>query len=98
MYLYGGLIASRISNDTQAEISKRLDSLELRKVFNKGLKIYASAVVMRIPASDGDFEEPTYWANYGRLIYQFSFYTDKYRKTGDPSDYEKSQDYKQQIP
>jgi hypothetical protein len=55
MYLYGGLIASRISNDSETEIKLRIDRLEQLKRDNPKLKIYASAVVMRIPAYDNDF-------------------------------------------
>lgn len=65
---------------------------------NPALKIYASAVVMRIPAYDNDFEEPTYWASYGRLLYLYSFFTDKYNKTKDLSDLDKSNAYKSQVP
>lgn len=33
---------------------------------------------MRIPAYNGDFEEPWYWANYGYNLYCYSFFQDKY--------------------
>ena len=41
---------------------------------------------MRIPALSFDFEEPTYWAVYGSLIYKYSYYLDKYNKLHDPND------------
>ena len=62
MYLYGGLIASRISNDTTEEILERWK--KLKKVQKP--KMLASSVVMRIPAYNGDEEEPWYWEFYGR--------------------------------
>lgn len=65
MYLYGGLIASRISNDSESVIKERINRLESIRLTNPYLKIYASAVVMRIPAYDNDFEEPAYWATFG---------------------------------
>ena len=34
---------------------------------------------MRIPGYNGDMEEPWYWENYGRDIYEYSYYTDKDR-------------------
>ena len=40
-------------------------------------KLYMSSVVMRIPGYNGDMEEPWYWENFGRDIYEFSYYTDK---------------------
>lgn len=98
MLLYGGLIASRISNFSQADIMMRVDQVQSFKNEHPTSKIYASAVVMRIPAYDNDFEEPSYWANYGRLLYLYSYFTDKYNKTGDASDLDKSNAYKNQIP
>ena len=53
--LYGSLIASRISNETLETIKGRIQRLLNIKLSNPSLKIYASAVVMRIPEYDGDF-------------------------------------------
>ena len=53
---------------------------------------------MRIPAYDGDFEQPAYYAQYGRLLYLYSYFSDKYNKTGQLSDYDKMNLYKRQIP
>ena len=41
---------------------------------------------MRIPNFDTDFEEPSYWVNYGKTIYNYSYFTHKYNKTGDEKD------------
>lgn len=76
----------------------RLDQLQQFKSQHPKCKLYGSGVVMRIPAYDIDFQEPSYWANYGRLLYLYSYFTDKYNKTGDPSDSDKSKAYKNQIP
>jgi hypothetical protein len=83
MILYGGLINSRISNDTQAEILGRLARLDslLRRVAPNALTLYTS-VVMRIPSYNGDFEEPWYWANFGRDLFEFSYYDDQAKRTG----------------
>ena len=83
MLLYGGLIQSRISNDTTDEVLARWEKLKLLKNQNENLKIFASNVVMRIPSYDGDFEEPWYWAYYGEWIFKYSFYEDKFQQTGD---------------
>ena len=71
MYLYGGLIASRTSNDSTEVIRERWH--HLKKV--QKLTLLASSVVMRIPAYNGDEEEPWYWAFYGRDLFEYSFYT-----------------------
>ena len=47
MYLYGGLIASRISNDTTIVIEKRLEKLILYRSMYPNLDIYVSNVVFR---------------------------------------------------
>ena len=77
MYLYGGLIASRTSNDTTEVIRQRWH--RLRKIPN--LTLLASSVVMRIPAYNGDEEEPWYWAFYGRDLFEYSYYTGTSSKT-----------------
>lgn len=56
MILYGGLINSRISNDTTEVIQQRLKHVISYKEQNPQMSIYLSTVVMRIPAYNGDFE------------------------------------------
>jgi len=98
MFLYGGLISSRCSNETTSTIRSRLEMLAAFPTTNRGLKLYVSNVVMRIPSYNGDFEEPWYWANYGKDIYSYSYYTDKYNKLNNPADKSEADRYKQQIP
>lgn len=80
MFLYGGLIASRISNDTLADVESRLQKLFSYSQKYPSLEIFISSVVMRIPSYDGDFEEPWYWANYGDELFTYSFHLDKYNQ------------------
>ncbi len=97
--LYGGLINSRLSNTSLDELNSRLNTLvELKREFGSKLRIYLSSVIMRIPAYNGDFEEPDYWATYGRLIYLWSFYTDRYAVLHNPSDEEQIHILEKQIP
>ena len=97
--LYGGLINSRVSNTSLDELNARLDALvELKRAWGDTLHIYLSSVIMRIPAYDGDFEEPTYWAHYGRLIYLWSFHTDRYNVLHEPADEEQARQLQAQIP
>mmetsp|Transcript_26345 Transcript_26345/g.44472 ORF Transcript_26345/g.44472 Transcript_26345/m.44472 type:complete len:554 (-) Transcript_26345:389-2050(-) len=86
MYLYGGLIASRISNDTSSVIEHRAQKLLQYSEDYPYLEMYVSNVVMRIPSYNGDFEEPWYWDDYGYDLYTFSFYSDKYNQLNDPQD------------
>jgi hypothetical protein len=57
MALYGGLINSRVSNDTLPAIMDRLDRLSTLLISAR-IPIFITTVVMRIPSYDGDFEEP----------------------------------------
>jgi hypothetical protein len=41
---------------------------------------------MRIPSYNSDFEEPWYWATYGRSLYEYSFHTSRYRALHNESD------------
>ncbi|CAF0931213.1 unnamed protein product [Rotaria sp. Silwood1] len=97
--IYGGLINSRISNTSLDELNSRLTILVgFKREFGSKLQIYLSSVIMRIPAYNGDFEEPNYWATYGRLIYLWSFYTDRYAVLHNPADEEQVQILEKQIP
>ena len=98
-FLYGGLINSRLSNTTLDDLYQRLDTLiGLKRTYDQQIKLYLSAVIMRIPAYNGDFEEPDYWAMYGRLIYLWSFYTDRYSILHNPDDELQIQALEKQIP
>ena len=57
MALYGGLINSRVSNDTLPVIMDRLNRLSNLLIASR-IPIFITTVVMRIPSYDGDFEEP----------------------------------------
>ncbi|CAF0852241.1 unnamed protein product [Rotaria sordida] len=97
--IYGGLINSRISNTSLDELNSRLNKLvEFKREFGSKLQIYLSSVIMRIPAYNEDFEEPEYWAIYGRLIYLWSFYTDRYAVLHNPADEEQVHILEKQIP
>eukprot|EP01100_Stratorugosa_tubuloviscum_P013731 TRINITY_DN703_c0_g1_i3.p1 TRINITY_DN703_c0_g1~~TRINITY_DN703_c0_g1_i3.p1 ORF type:complete len:470 (-),score=162.84 TRINITY_DN703_c0_g1_i3:61-1419(-) len=98
MYLYGGLISSRESNDTFLLIEKRLDKLSSLKLKYPQIKFYLSTVVMRIPSYNSDFEEPWYWAYYGVNLYNYSFYTHKYWVLGNPDDYKTAQTWVAPVP
>ena len=79
MLLYGGLLQSRISNDTTDQLTSRFDRMvQAWKDSGMKAKMYASNVITRIPNENGDVDEPWYSARYGQDIFTYSFYTDKY--------------------
>ena len=87
MLLYGGLIASRTSNDSTTVVMERMERLlQYTKVY-PNVQMFISNVVMRIPSYDGDFEEPWYWADYGEDLFTYSFYLDKFQQMNNTDDY-----------
>jgi hypothetical protein len=97
--LYGGLINSRLSNTSSDELNSRLKQLvDLKRQFGSKIQIYLTSVIMRIPAYNEDFEEPDYWGIYGRLIYLWSFYTDRYNVLHNPADEEQVHNLEKEIP
>ena len=96
MVLYGGLIASRSSNDTAAVVSARLERLS--EMGRRGLEIHLSTVVMRIPSYNGDFEEPWYWENFGRALYEYSFHKGRYDVLHEQEDARAFKNISQHIP
>ena len=96
--IYGGLIASRTGNETQETIMERLDWLVNLKQQYKRMRFYCSTTVMRIPAYNGDFEEPWYWENYGKDLFEYSFYSSRYLHLKNQSDLIQANYYKSLVP
>ena len=96
MVLYGGLIASRISNETTTTILNRLERFQrISKTFQH---VYVSSVVMRIPSYNGDFEEPWYWQSFGKDLYDYSFYKGKFDATGNETCRQEFEKLSESIP
>ncbi len=98
MLVYGGLIASRISDDSLETAAKRLRILEAIKRENPKMRLFVSSTVTRIPAASSSEEEPDYYKQYGREIFQFSFYTHRFEVLKNLSDKIAADDFKKQIP
>jgi PAS domain-containing protein len=86
MFLYGGLIASRISGDSFEDVQERLKILEKIHSDNPQLQLFVSSTVMRMPAYPSAEEEPEYYAQYGREIFLFSFHSHRYEELQDAKD------------
>lgn len=69
MLVYGGLIASRTTDDTTAQCLTRLERL---RTLPRPRTVYAFNVITRIPDADDSVEEPDYWARYGRRLHRYS--------------------------
>jgi len=73
---YGGLVASRRCNDTFEEIKERIEKFK-DLVSEKAKKILAFSSVMRISNNNINEEEKEYWAQWGKRIFDWSYYFHK---------------------
>lgn len=75
---HGGLVPSRISQDSAALAAGRLDALRTAKASNPGLQILGSAVISRVANDNHAAEEPDYWADHGRHLHAYSVTLDRH--------------------
>ena len=76
---YGGLVSSRRCPESFFEIKERL--LKFKEIIKKkARKIYAFSSIMRISNNNINEEEKEYWAQWGKRIYEFSYYQHKTRR------------------
>ncbi len=74
---YGGLIASRITDEPAGTIIGRVERLRNVKKRHPELRILGFNVITRVSNADDAVEEPAYWAGYGRRLYQLSGLLDR---------------------
>jgi hypothetical protein len=66
---YGGLIPSRLGDETVDEVQDRLDRFFDRV---KATALFGFSSILRIPNYNFAEEEPDYWNQFGKLLYQYS--------------------------
>jgi hypothetical protein len=81
---YGGLIASRITNEPADVIIARLAHLRRIREKHPKLTIYGFNVITRISRHNDNTEEPEYWSEYGERIFRWSQIMDQ--RFGESSD------------
>lgn len=73
---YGGLIPSRRSTEDFNSIKARLE--KLRAILEPmQAKIYAFSSIMRISNNNFNEEEKEYWKDFGKKIFEYSYYSHK---------------------
>ncbi|WP_405081459.1 DUF4127 family protein [Paenibacillus chitinolyticus] len=77
MLVYGGIVPSRLHYLTREDALKRLEVLRELKRNKPDLRIHAFNLIMRVPAYSSSEEEPNYYADYGRELFLYGWYTDK---------------------
>ena len=100
LFLYGGLIGSRISNASTADVLARLDALAALAAAHPNVRLHAGAVVMRIPSYNTVpcTEDVYYWQFFGADLFTFSFFSSKYAQTHNASDLEAARAAEAKIP
>ena len=73
---YGGLVSSRRCEDSIFEIRARIEKFK-NIVKNRVKKILAFSSVMRISNNNINEEEKEYWAQWGKRIFDWSYYLHK---------------------
>ncbi len=66
---FGNLIASRISEDSAADILSRL---RLLGEINPACPVHAFSLITRVSNADDAVEEPDYWAEWGTKFYRYA--------------------------
>ena len=79
MLVHGGLVPSRISDDSTAALLGRLELLREIKAANPALRIYGFNLITRISKNPDSVEEPSYWRESGPQIYRYSQAWDAHR-------------------
>lgn len=77
MLVYGGLLPSRLHHLDQSVCMERIGRIKQLKQNNPKLLLYASALIMRTPSYNSSEEEPEYYADYGEMIFQYGWLSDK---------------------
>ena len=76
---YGGLVSSRRCPQTYEEIKERLSKFK-KIIRQKAKRILAFSSIMRISNNNINEEEKEYWAQWGKKIFEFSYYQHKSRR------------------
>ncbi|MBP1948418.1 DUF4127 family protein [Virgibacillus litoralis] len=98
MILYGGLVPSRINSENEAVIFNRLEQFLEIKQENPHLSIMAFSSTMRLSNSYVNEEEKSYWNQYGKEIWRYSYHSHRYQKLQADEDNEIVQEMKKEIP
>ncbi|MEG0493596.1 MAG: DUF4127 family protein [Clostridia bacterium] len=97
MLVYGGIVPSRLHHLSKAECLERLQAVRVIKQAIS--KIYAFSLIMRAPAYNSSDEEPDYYAQFGRALYEWGALKDKEaRKSLTQQEQEQLQALKAKIP
>ena len=96
---YGGLIPSRRTPLKYDDIKNRISAFcNLIKSLNNKPKVYAFSSIMRISDSYINEEEKSYWNQYGKDIFEFSYLSHKLLADYDENNEKKVTELAKEIP
>jgi hypothetical protein len=82
MLVYGGLLPSRLHQDSLEVLRDRIARISTLKEKQPDLKILASNLIMRSPTYNSSEEEPDYYEKFGAAIFRWGWLQDKQRREG----------------
>ena len=71
MLVYGGIVPSRLHRLSIDQCVRSLDNIKKLKARNSHLTIYANSLIMRCPAYSSNDEEPDYYQDWGKDIFDW---------------------------
>ncbi|NET61944.1 MAG: DUF4127 family protein [Symploca sp. SIO2E6] len=99
MLVYGGLLPSRLHQDSLEKLTANLHQIRLLKQDHPELQILASNLIMRTPAYNSSEEEPSYYEEFGEAIFNWGWLQDKENREGlTPKEREKFTQIEQKLP
>ena len=91
---FGNLIASRISEDSAADVLARL---RLLGEINPSCPVHAFSLITRVSNADDAVEEPDYWAEWGTKFYRYARLIHQAER-GEPADLNALAELEQRLP
>jgi hypothetical protein len=99
MLVYGGIVPSRLHTLPLEVCLERLHVLRSIKRNHPELRIFAFNLITRAPAYSSSEEEPDYYANYGRELYEMGWFKDKAEREGlEPEEHTRLSELSEVIP
>jgi len=75
--IFGGIVPSRLNNDSYESLINRCNILKEIKKVNPTIKLFCFELIMRCPSYNSDDEEPKYYQYLGEDIFKYGEFTHK---------------------
>jgi len=79
MLIYGGLLPSRLHQDSLETLGQRLEKLRELKSKYPEFQIFASSLIMRCPTYNSAEEEPDYYEQWGAALFRWGWLADRHQ-------------------